>query len=98
MVILLVGLCALAVTALPRPLASAVATASVAWFAISWIPGLGFHPGTDKPGTTVPLDHAMLMVGIGGLALAALCVANDYRHRRGIPIADVIRPEREPVG
>ena len=46
----------------------------------------------------MPLDHAMLMVGIGGLALAALCVANDYRHRRGIPIADVIRPEREPVG
>ena len=97
-VIVLIGLCALAVTALPRPLAFAIATANVAWFAVSWIPGLGFHPGTDKPGTTVPLDHAMLMVGIGGLVLAALCVANDYRHRRGIPIADVIRPEREPVG
>jgi hypothetical protein len=97
-VILIVGLCALAVTALPWPLASAVATASVAWFAISWIPGLGFHPGTNKPGTTVPLDHAMLVVCLAGLVLAALCVADDYRHRRGIPIADVIRPERRPVG
>lgn len=97
-VILLVGLCALAVTALPWPLASAVATASVAWFAISWVPGLWFHPGRNKPGIFVPLDHAMLMVGLGGLVLAGLCVANDYRHRRGIPVADVIRPEREPVG
>ena len=98
MVILLVGLCALAVTALPWPLASAVAAASAAWFAVSWIPGLGFHPGTDKPGGTVPLDHAMLMVGLGGLVLAALCVVDDYRHRRGLPVADVITPEREPVG
>ncbi len=97
-VILVVGLCALAVTALPWPLASAVATASVAWFAVSWVPGLGFHPGTDKPGTTVPLDHAMLMVCLGGLVLAALCVADGYRRRRGSPIADVVRPEREPVG
>lgn len=97
-VILLVGLCALAVTALPWPLASAVAAASAAWFAVSWIPGLGFHPGTDKPGGTVPLDHAMLMVGLGGLVLAALCVVDDYRHRRGLPVADVITPEREPVG
>jgi hypothetical protein len=97
-VILLVGLCALAVTALPWPLASAVAAASAAWFAVSWIPGLGFHPGTDKPGGTVPLDHAMLMVGLGGLVLAALCMVDDYRHRRGLPVADVITPEREPVG
>jgi hypothetical protein len=97
-VILLIGLSALAVTALPWPLASAVATASVAWFAVSWIPGLGFRPGTSKPGTTVPLDHAMLMVCLGGLVLAALCVADDYRRRRAIPVADAIRPEREPVG
>ena len=97
-VILLVGLSALAVTALPWPLAAAVATASVAWFAISWIPGLGFHPGTDKPGTTVPLDHAMLMICLGGLALAALCVADGCRRGRDIPVADAIRPERAPVG
>jgi hypothetical protein len=96
-VILIVGLCALAVTALPWPLASAVATASVSWFAISWIPGLGFHPGSNKPGSTVPLDHAMLMVCLGGLVLAALCVADDYRHRHGIPITHVIRRERDPV-
>jgi hypothetical protein len=96
-VILVVGLCALAVTALPWPLASAVATASAAWFALCWIPGLGFRPGRDKPGTTVPLDHAMLAVCLGGLALAAMCVAYDYRHRHGIPIADLIRRERDPV-
>ncbi|HEX4288604.1 MAG TPA: hypothetical protein VH021_06790 [Trebonia sp.] len=88
--ILIVGLCALAVTALPWPLASAVATASVTWFVISWIPGLGFHPGSNKPGATAPLDHAMLMVCLAGLALAAMCVAYDYRHRHGIPIADAV--------
>jgi hypothetical protein len=81
-VILIVGLCALAVTALPRPLASAVATASVAWFAISWVPGLGFHPGRNKPGATVPLDHAMLVVCLGGLVLATLCVADATRSHR----------------
>jgi hypothetical protein len=88
--ILIVGLCALAVTALPWPLASAVATASVTWFVISWIPGLGFHPGSNKPGATAPLDHAMLMVCLAGLGLAAMCVAYDYRHRHGIPIADAV--------
>lgn len=93
-VILLIGLCALAVTALPRPLAFAVATANVAWFAVSWVPGLGFHPGTDKRGTTVPLDHAMLMVCLGGLALAALCVADGHRRRRGIPTAGSTPPGR----
>jgi hypothetical protein len=97
-VILIVGLCALAVSALPWPLASTVAAASVAWFAISWIPGLGFHPGNNKRGTFVPLDHAMLMMCLAGVVLAALCVADDYRRRRGIPLADVVRPERHPVG
>jgi hypothetical protein len=96
-VILVVGLCALAVTALPWPLASALATASAAWFALCWIPGLGFHPGRNKPAATVPLDHAMLAVCVAGLVLAATCVAYDHRRRRGIPIADVTRPEREPV-
>ena len=89
-VILLVGLCALAVTALPWPLASAVAAASAAWFAVSWIPGLGFHPGSGW--SSEPLLIA------AGLVLAALCVVDDYRHRRGLPVADVITPEREPVG
>jgi hypothetical protein len=79
---LLVGLCALAVTALPWPLASAVATASVAWFAISWVPGLRFQPGRNKPGIFVPLDHAMLVVCLAGLALAALCVAWRFRRPR----------------
>ena len=93
-VILVVGLCALAVTALPWPLASVVATASAAWFALCWIPGLGFHPGRVKPGGAVPLDPAMLMVCLAGLVLAALCVADDYRRRRGIPTADATPPGR----
>ncbi len=94
-VILLGGLSALAVTALPWPLASAVATASVTWFAISWIPGLGFRPGSSKAPATQPVDHAMLLVCLGGLLLAVICVAYDYRHRRGIRIVDAIR--REPT-
>lgn len=92
-VILVVGLCALAVTALPWPLAFVAATASATWFALCWIPGLGFHPGRDKPGGAVPLDHAMLMVCLG-LVLAALCVADDHRRRRGIPTADATPPGR----
>jgi hypothetical protein len=78
-VILILGLCALAVTALPWPFASAIATASAAWFALCWLPGLGFHPGTNKPGATVPLDDAMLVVYVGGLVLVGLCVAYDVR-------------------
>jgi hypothetical protein len=93
-VILLGGLCALAVTALPWPLASAVATASVTWFVVCWIPGAGFHPGSDGASASGPVDSAMLLVCLSGLVLASLCVAYDCRQRRGVRVIDVIRRER----
>ena len=92
-VILLGGLCALAVTALPWPLASAVATASVTWFVVCWIPGSGFHPASSKAHASGPVDSAMLVMCASGLVLAALCLAYDHLHRRGIRVIDVIRRE-----
>jgi hypothetical protein len=73
-VIVGIGLCAVAVTALPRPLAGAVAAVSVAWFAVSWVPGLGFRPALTSAPTAGWTDHAMVLVCAGGLAaLAAIC-------------------------
>jgi hypothetical protein len=71
-VILFIGLCALAVTALPKAAARTVLAASVAWFAICWIPGLGFHPAQAGSPGSQPTNLAMVWVCV--LALAALAV------------------------
>lgn len=71
-VLLFTGLCALAVTVLPKVLAWMVLAASVAWFVICWLPGLGFHPAQGVPAGSQPADPAMLWICV--LALAALAV------------------------
>lgn len=69
-VVLFIGLCALCVAALPKIIAYAVFAANLAWFIISWVPGLGFHPAlAGSPGST---DIAMVCVCV--VALAALAV------------------------
>jgi hypothetical protein len=78
-VLLISGLCALAVTALPWPLAIAVGAASVAWFVVSWVPGLWFRPATSGMSATLPIDHAMLLVCAVGLASLAGFTAWRFR-------------------
>jgi hypothetical protein len=84
-IILFIALCALAVTYLPRPAAALVLAGCAAWFAVSWIPGLGFVPAgsvrlpTGAPASAARLAHridpAMLLVGLAGLALLAAAIA-----------------------
>lgn len=80
---LFIGLCALAVTALPRLLAAAVAVASAAWFAVCWVPGLGFHPAAKRTPPHLAVNGAMLAVCVGGLVAAAvMCAGYEYLSRR----------------
>jgi hypothetical protein len=87
-IVLFIGLCALAVTYLPWPAATVILAGCAAWFAVSWIPGLGFVPaGTIKvPAGAAPavvrqadlasrLNPAMLLVCLAGLALAVAAIA-----------------------
>jgi len=71
-IILFIGLCAMAVTALPKVVAGTVLAASAAWFAICWVPGLGFHPAQARSPGSQPTDLAMVCVCV--LALVALAV------------------------
>ncbi len=90
MIAAFIGLCALAVTYLPKPVMALVLAGSAAWFAVSWIPGLGYvtadapsvHPGAAPWSLTVQramqasqLDPAMLLTCIAGAALAIAALA-----------------------
>jgi hypothetical protein len=81
-VILVTGLCALAVTALPRLLAGAILASSVAWFLVCWVPGLGFRQASARIVPPGPVDQAMLLVCAGGLvAVAVICARYAYPRR-----------------
>jgi hypothetical protein len=82
LLVLFLGLCAVAVTALPRPLAALVLVADAAWFAVCWVPGLGFQPGVIPPGTHPSLDSAMVAVGAAGLLILAVVGAYAPVRRR----------------
>ena len=84
--VLFIALCALAVTYLPWPAATVVLAACTGWFAVSWIPGLGFTSAVAaKPSHGLKalhraalahqLDPAALLVCLAGLALVAAAVA-----------------------
>jgi hypothetical protein len=84
--VLFIALCALAVTYLPWPAATVVLAACTGWFAVSWIPGLGFTSAiAAKPPHGIlalhraelarQLDPATLLVCLAGLALAAAAIA-----------------------
>jgi hypothetical protein len=71
-VVLFIGLCALAVTALPPVFRAVVLTASAAWFAVEWLPGLAWRPADQKTPASSPVDWSMAIVC--GCALAAIIV------------------------
>jgi hypothetical protein len=74
-IVMFVGLCALAVTALPPMLAGVILAADVAWFAIEWVPGLTFHSADPKPvGLAVDWSMAVLC-GCGLAAVIAIATA-----------------------
>jgi len=89
-IVVFIALCALGVTYLPRPLATLIFVDCAAWFAVSWIPGLGFVPAVaakvppgSKPWSKAVhqvelgrlIDPAMLLVCLAGVALAAAAIA-----------------------
>ena len=76
--VLFTGLCALAVTALPRPLAIIIAVADLAWFTVCWIPELRFQPGHKQAGPHMMVDVAMLAVGIAGLLVLTVACAREF--------------------
>jgi hypothetical protein len=75
-IVLFIALCALAVTYLPWPAAALLLVGNAAWFAVSWVPGLGFTPAaTDETRSMMQFSPAMLLVCLAGLILAAAAIA-----------------------
>ncbi len=75
-VVLFIALCALAVTYLPWPAAALLLVGNAAWFAVCWVPGLGFTPaaGNETP-SAMRFSPAMLLVCLAGVTLAAAAIA-----------------------
>jgi len=82
MLVLYFGLCAVAVTMLPRALAGLILAASLAWFAVCWLPGLGFHPGSGGQGAHPRVDAGMVAVCLAGLAVLGVTCALMWRSQR----------------
>ncbi len=82
--VLLIGLFVLAVTMLPRIYAGLVLGSSVMWFAICWVPGLGFAPGSLGPQSgNLTVDVAMATVLAASISAAlALCWVEFRRQPR----------------
>jgi hypothetical protein len=75
-VILFIALCALAVTYLPWPVATLILVGNAIWFAVSWVPGLGFTPAKpDESHQMMQFSWAMLGVCLAGVVLTAAAIA-----------------------
>jgi hypothetical protein len=75
-IVLFIALCALAVTYLPWPAATLLLAGNAAWFAVSWVPGLGFTPAAQaETRSMMQFSPAMLLVCLAGLMLAAAAIA-----------------------
>ena len=75
-IVLFIALCALAVTYLPWPAATLLLVGNAAWFAVSWVPGLGFTPAASaETRSMMQFSPAMLLVCLAGLILAAAAIA-----------------------
>jgi hypothetical protein len=75
-IVLFIALCALAVACLPWPAAALLLVGNAAWFAVSWVPGLGFTPAApDETRLEMQFSPAMLLVCLAGLVLAAAAIA-----------------------
>jgi hypothetical protein len=74
--VLFIALCALAVTCLPRPAATFLLLGNAVWFAVCWVPGLGFTPAAaNEKASSMRFSHTMLLVCLAGLVLAAAAIA-----------------------
>jgi hypothetical protein len=74
-IVLFIALCALAVSYLPWPAAALLLVGNALWFAVCWVPGLGFTPA--DPGEThamMRFSHTMLLVCLAGVILAAAAI------------------------
>jgi hypothetical protein len=72
-IVLFIALCALAVTYLPWPAATLLLVGNAVWFAVSWVPGLGFTPAAPaETRLQMQFSPAMLLVCLAGLILAAI--------------------------
>jgi hypothetical protein len=75
-IVLFIALCALAVSCLPWPAATLLLAGSAVWFAVSWVPGLGFTPANPaETPSMMQFSPAMLLVCLAGLILAAAAIA-----------------------
>jgi hypothetical protein len=68
--VLVIALAALTATYLPRSAAVAVIGASLVWFGLQYLPGLGFQP--LQPGLAVTTEWPMIGLGLGSLAALIL--------------------------
>ena len=79
--VLFIALLVLAVTMLPKLYAYLILSSSVLWFAICWLPGLGFAPaGGVQPGSSA-IDPAMLIVLMSSLVVTALLCGAEFPKR-----------------
>jgi hypothetical protein len=86
-VLMFIALLALGVTVLPRWAASAILAINALWFALCWIPGLGFRPALPE-GTFMRVDGAMVglcVVAVSGLAWVALRIGCFTRRTASTP-------------
>jgi hypothetical protein len=75
-IVLFIALCALAVTCLPWPAAALLLVGQAVWFAVSWVPGLGFTPAAPaETPVEMRFSPAMLLVCLAGLILVAAAIA-----------------------
>jgi hypothetical protein len=94
-VVMFIALLALGVSVLPRWAAVAILAVNAVWFAICWIPGLGFRPALPE-GTFVRVDGAMVgvcVVAVAGLVWASLRMGCFTR--RTVPTPPAVRRRRE---
>jgi hypothetical protein len=103
-IVLFIALCALAVTCLPRPAATLLLAGSAVWFAVSWVPGLGFTPAAPaETRLEMQFSPAMLLVCLAGLILTAAAIArlrfaaDPGRHASGRPNGPVIPAPSLPL-
>jgi hypothetical protein len=91
-----IALCALAVTCLPWPAATLLLAGNAVWFAVSWVPGLGFTPAAPaETRLEMQFSPAMLLVCLAGLTLAAAAIARLWFAPHPGPSAQ--RRERWPL-
>lgn len=91
-IVVFIALAALATSYLWRPLAFSFFGASVLWFVIAWVPGLGFHDA--QPDIATPTDWGMVALMIVSVCAMGILVARIGRTSAGTPRMPQSTPER----